>query len=76
MIPRIRDAIKRAGLEELPDDPSQNLVDFGFDSLMAVMTVSELEKEFKIKIRAASIEDQTFESLNTLQAFLQKLGAI
>ena len=75
MIQRIREAIKRAGLEELPDDISARLEDAGFDSLMVVLTVSQLEKEFKIKIPAASIGDTTFESLSSISEFLMTLGA-
>ena len=75
MIPRICEAIKRAGLPELPDEATAMLSDFGFDSLMTVLTVSQLEKEFKIKIPASAIEDQSFESLASIKAFLEKLGA-
>ena len=75
MIQRIRESIKRAGLSDLPHESSVTLADFGFDSLMVVLTVSQLEKEFKIKIPASSIEENTFESLATIEKFLQKLGA-
>ena len=74
MISRIREAIKRAGLPELPDEPRALLSDYGFDSLMTVLTVSQLEREFQVKIPASTIEDQSFESLASIQAFLEKLG--
>ena len=75
MIQKIREAMRRAGFQDAPNDPRARLADFGFDSLMVVLTVSELEREFAMKIPAASLEERTFESLTEIEAFLKKLGA-
>lgn len=70
MIERIRKAAKKAGLEDLDGEFGGEL-----DSLMMVLMVSELEREFKIKIPAEKVTEQVFLSFVTVEHFLRELGA-
>ena len=75
MIYKIKQAIQRAGLETLPENDKDDLIDYGMDSLMMVLSVAELEKLFKIKIPASLFSEEKFESIHSIKEFMIQLGA-
>jgi D-alanine--poly(phosphoribitol) ligase subunit 2 len=75
VIQRIQKAIRKAGLKDLPDDPNCSLEELGLDSLMMALVVSELEREFQIRIPALQVDRDTFQSPQSILSFLQSIGA-
>jgi acyl carrier protein len=67
---RVRECLRRAGLARLPQGDGDDLVTCGMDSLLAVLTVIELEREFAARIPANSVRAASFESVNHLAALV------
>jgi acyl carrier protein len=74
MIQRIRRALARAGMTELPDDNDTPLADHGMDSLIMVLSVAELEREFGVSITAYEFSEQSFHTLGTVRELLHRAG--
>jgi acyl carrier protein len=74
MIERIRRALTRAGMTELPDDIDAPLADHGMDSLIMVLSVAELEREFALSITAHAFSEESFRTLGAVRALVQRAG--
>lgn len=70
---RIDRALRRAGLAELPDDTRADLRDHGMDSLLIVLSVAELEREFSISIPAERVSEESFRTLHALRILIEEL---
>ena len=67
---RVRECLKRAGLARLPPGNSDDLRGWGIDSLLAVLTVIELQKDFGVRIPAHAITESSFDSIERLAALV------
>jgi acyl carrier protein len=67
---RVRECLRRAGLPRLPSRDTDDLAACGLDSLMSVLAVIELQKEFGITIPARSVTGTSFESVERLAALV------
>jgi acyl carrier protein len=74
-INRVRKVLLAAGLSSLPDSAEESLVDYGLDSLMMVLAVAQLEKEFSIKIPGEKVEEENFSTISRVTQLVQELGA-
>lgn len=72
---RIRSALQRAGLAEVPEDPHAPLADYGMDSLLMVLSVAELERAFGVTIDAGQFSEAAFDNLAAVHALLRRVGA-
>lgn len=72
---RIGKALRAAGMAELPSSPSEELAIYGMDSLMMVLCVAALEKEFSLRILGREFSEEAFKDLDSLAGWLRKLGA-
>ena len=72
---RISKALRAAGMTELPSSPSEELSLYGMDSLMMVLSVAALEKEFSLRISGREFSEDCFRDLNALVAWMRRLGA-
>lgn len=61
-------------MASLPASSTEPLADHGFDSLMIVLTVAQLEKEFGIKIPGAKVDEENFASIDSIGQLLASLG--
>jgi acyl carrier protein len=67
---RIRACLTRAGLSRLPPGDAGDLAAYGLDSLLSVLTVIEIQKEFGIAIPANVVTDASFDSVNHLATLI------
>jgi acyl carrier protein len=67
---RIRECLIRAGLPHVPAGEQEELAAYGFDSLLAVLAVIELQKEFGIVIPSQTIGPGSFRTLRALSRLL------
>jgi acyl carrier protein len=74
MIQRIRRALTRAGMAELPDDIDTPLAEHGMDSLIMVLSLAELEREFAVSITAHELIEQSFRTLSSVRELLHRAG--
>jgi acyl carrier protein len=65
-IDRVKQCLVRAGVTRLPPDAGESLTAYGLDSLVSVLIVIELQKEFGIAIPSRLIGPETFGSVKTL----------
>ncbi|QSQ17416.1 acyl carrier protein [Myxococcus landrumensis] len=72
---RMGKALRAAGMEDVPRDTSEPLAAYGMDSLLMVLSVAALEKEFSLRISGHEFSESSFESLDTLARWLRRLGA-
>jgi acyl carrier protein len=72
---RIGKALRAAGMAELPSSTSEELALYGMDSLMMVLSVAALEKEFSMRIPGRDFSEDFFRDLDSLAGWLRKLGA-
>lgn len=75
LVERIGKALRAAGMEEVPASTSEALSAYGMDSLMMVLSVAALEKEFSLRISGRDFSEAAFQSLASLAFWLRKLGA-
>ena len=75
LVERIAGALRAAGMEEVPASTSEALEPYGMDSLMMVLSVAALEKEFSLRISGRDFSEAAFTSLDSLAFWLRKLGA-
>lgn len=75
MIQRIRRALTRAGMTEIPDQLDAPLADHGMDSLIMVLSVAELEREFAVAITAHEFSEESFRTLGSVRDLLHRAGA-
>jgi len=75
LVERIGRALRAAGMEDLPRGTSEPLASYGMDSLMMVLSVAALEKEFSLRISGHDFSESCFESLDALAGWLRRLGA-
>lgn len=75
LVERIGKALRAAGMEEVPTSTSEPLSAYGMDSLMMVLSVAALEKEFSIRISGRDFSEAAFKSLASLAWWLRTLGA-
>lgn len=61
-------------MRDLPSTPSDPLADRGFDSLLFVMAVVEIEKEFSVRVPAEKATPEAFRNLATLEELLISMG--
>ncbi len=66
----IKQCLVKAGFTYLPQDPNQKLSDFGMDSLYMVLTIAEIEKEFKKNVPVANFNQANFATINSIIEFL------
>ena len=71
---RIEKVLLSIGLAAVPSS-SESLADCGFDSLLIVLSVSALEKEFSLRIPADRVDEESFSSIDSLEQLLISLGA-
>ena len=71
---RIRAALGQAGLSPLPEKNDSLLADYGVDSLLLALLVSELEREFKFRIDPYDVEGDSFRSIDSIAEFLRGKG--
>ena len=74
MIQRIRRALARAGMTDIPDDLDAPLADHGMDSLVMVLSVAELEREFAVTITAHAFSEESFHTLGAVRELLYRAG--
>jgi len=67
---RIRACVRRAGLRELPPGDADDLGPYGLDSLLAVLTVIEIQKEFATVVPASAVRDASFDTIDHLAALV------
>jgi acyl carrier protein len=72
---RIGRALRAAGLPQVPEDVHEELSLHGMDSLMMVLSVAALEKEFALRIPAHAFSEEAFQTLEALAGFMRGLGA-
>ncbi len=72
---KIRDYLNQVGLDELPSEDDADLSDYGFDSLMIVLLVVEIEKDLGIRIPGSLATKENFESISSIELLIKKLGA-
>lgn len=72
---KIKAHLAHIGMEELPDNDDTSLTEYGFDSLMIVLLVVEIEKNFGIRIPGALATQENFDSVSSIESLLKKLGA-
>lgn len=72
---RIGKALRAAGMAEVPSSPSEELAAYGMDSLMMVLAVAALEKEFSLRISGREFSEDVFRDLESLAGWLRRLGA-
>ena len=73
---KIREALARVAKAPIPSDPEASLFDTGvIDSFDLVDFVSDLEKEFKVKVPDNDLHPSKFESLSRISAYLSSQGA-
>ncbi|MCP3102338.1 acyl carrier protein [Myxococcus sp. K15C18031901] len=75
LVERIGRALRTAGMEDVPTDTSEPLASYGMDSLLMVLSVAALEKEFALRISGHDFSESCFDSLDTLAAWLRRSGA-
>ncbi|KTD08958.1 acyl carrier protein [Legionella gratiana] len=71
---RIRNALGRIGITNLPEDTHSKLEQGGLDSLMLALLIIELEREFKIKIPVTPLVKEHYESIDSIAKHLIDLG--
>jgi acyl carrier protein len=67
---RVRECLRRAGLSRLPAGDTDDLGVYGLDSLLSVLTVIELRKEFGTPIPASAVTAASFDSISHLAALV------
>jgi acyl carrier protein len=67
---RVRECLKRAGLARLPPGDADDLRAWGVDSLLAVLAVIELQKEFGVRIPANTVTESSFDNIERLAALV------
>jgi acyl carrier protein len=67
---RVKECLRRAGLERLPAEDTDDLRACGLDSLLSVLTLVELQREFGIRIPASAVTDTSFASVDHLAALI------
>lgn len=72
---KIRNVLLAIGLPSVPEAANESLLDHGLDSLMIVLSVAALEKEFAIKIPADKVDESAFSTLENMERMLSSLGA-
>ena len=65
-VDRVRSCLIRAGLAHAPAGEWEELAAYGLDSLLAVLTVIELQKEFGIIISSRAVQPDSFRNLKRL----------
>jgi len=70
---QLKAALQRSGFES-PDDPDVELAAYGMDSLQIAISVLELEREFGLKLQIKTSLKDAFQSLRTLQKWLESQG--
>ncbi len=73
LLDRVQAALRHAGLDQLPPAAGADLRLYGMDSLMMVLTVSELESAFNIRITPAVFAESHFHSIASITAFVRRL---
>jgi acyl carrier protein len=67
---RVRACLLRAGLAHLPPEDSSDLGAYGLDSLVSVLVVIELEKEFGVTIPSRALTREAFHSVAQLACLI------
>jgi hypothetical protein len=67
---RIRQCLKRAGLVRMPPGDGEGLAIYGFDSLLSVLAIIEMQEEFGITISAEAIKTDSFNSISMLSKLI------
>lgn len=67
---RVRACLRRAGVSRLPPGDADDLGAYGLDSLLSVLTVIELQKEFGVTIPASAVTDKAFDSINHVASLI------
>jgi acyl carrier protein len=75
LIARVQAALTQAGLDQFALTADADLRLYGMDSLMMVLTVSELERAFNISITPAAFAESHFHSIGSIAALVMRLQA-
>lgn len=70
---RVKKILMEIGLTAEPTE-NDSLADCGYDSLLIVLSISALEKEFSIKIPADAVTEENFATLHSLEKLVLLLG--
>ena len=74
MLKKIEVAMLRAGLDSFPITTDEPLRNPPVDSLLALMMILEIEKEFNIKIDTDKVAQGTFANLNSVIQLIETFG--
>lgn len=69
-VARVRECLKRAGLVSPPLHDTDDLRACGLDSLLCVLTLIELQREFGVRIPASTVTDSSFDSIDRVAALV------
>jgi acyl carrier protein len=69
-VDRIRECLLRAGLARVPAGEEEDLAGYGLDSLISVLMIIEMQKEFGIVISTGRIRPGSFQNMRSLLALL------
>ncbi|MCO5142961.1 MAG: phosphopantetheine-binding protein [Oligoflexia bacterium] len=72
---RIKKCLLSVGLPSVPENDDEALADYGFDSLLIVLSISALENEFSIKIPGNKVDEESFLSILAIEKLIISLGA-
>jgi acyl carrier protein len=67
---RVRECVKRAGLARLPPGNADDLRAWGLDSLLCVLTLLEIQKDFGVRIPANTVTESSFDSIEQLAGLI------
>ena len=72
---KIKQSLLSAGLPSVPEDSGAALADYGFDSLMIVLFILDLQRQVGVQIPAHEVTNENMQSLDSIDQLLKRLGA-
>lgn len=72
---RIESVLQVNGITYFPEDTTTPLTQGGLDSLMLALLIIALESEFNVTIPVIPLVKEHFESVDSIEKYLIKLGA-
>ena len=70
---RIRQCLQNAGLVSLPESLEDDLIAYGMDSLIKAMSIIEIEREFKIRLKMEEFDANSLQNLNNFCQLISKV---
>ncbi len=68
----IIESLNDIGIEQIPENHSEMLESYGFDSLMLVMFISKIESKLNMKLDLSSLKLEYFRSIDSITEYLNK----